>query len=947
MKRTFLKFVSLAMLAVASFGFYSCVDPELGPDGEGDGENETPDETTDPLLEAKLKTSFQTSLEIGLNAQNLLEVAYVVREEQTEMTMPAVLFAEAIQKSTVIAPTEKTVTVNDLEAEKTYWVYFAAKVDADNFYDGIIEVEATTLGYDFTQMLTLVDKEYMGYKVRITVPEEMRNEPGKYAIRYNFGSLLDVFLSRYEMGRTWAMNLMENGHGCMGWQEALRDTTVYINPWNENRLNEDGSTYIDPDNGEPVMLHYPIAPNEPYIFAAGQYRYGHLDELGYGWSYGSEEKDWGYYIPLWDQEGWMSRYGMAPSKSDLYFDEASGTIITGEEEYWEDNSFGENGTLQVLYFKTKEPDLLETDFEVDVEWVSPIDAKINFLADDNTFCYSYTICNDATYKMLVSDLLLGHEEWLQWLVCSYYGMYHLRFPTLQGNTSLNARDYNSTPLDQENLYHILVTVTGDEFGSKQKFIHETFETTAKVLDAPVIEVTAVEDNQNEYVAKFNVKAPNKDVRRAYYAADYKREFMFEANSGVQYSDLCQNPFTSEDIKAINSDAGLEIAIDATDGQILRMAVLGYNEEETPNELYSPEKAGKSCIAVADCRTKLLDMVPRVNSPLFETLEGEWTASAQLMVREYDDNYNLQEYKKKYTARIRIMNLIETPDLTQDVYDFYADYGYNKNAVDALYEDFKREAEIFNNYRLTYRNRLLCLGWFDDDPYSTGISRLEAADPFSLFMHPEYSSIDNAQIFYDFGPKWYLEVHEDGTVTLPFNQWEMPPMTFWQRSVFFMAGYNFDENHGYKSEVLSSTTGDVLMPGEFPVTVLSDDKFVIQPAMATLYDDDNAERYAHYPNAIGGWGAADAQILRPVVSQITMTRGWSEKSSSAASRRSSAQEIRNIDITGEDAVPVVVKSITPIKNIEIPEFEEKEMFILTEEMIDASVSSYLDMKYNRK
>ena len=53
MKRTFLKFVSLAMLAVASFGFYSCVDPELGPNGEGDGENETPDETTDPLLEAK------------------------------------------------------------------------------------------------------------------------------------------------------------------------------------------------------------------------------------------------------------------------------------------------------------------------------------------------------------------------------------------------------------------------------------------------------------------------------------------------------------------------------------------------------------------------------------------------------------------------------------------------------------------------------------------------------------------------------------------------------------------------------------------------------------------------------------------------------------------------------------------------------------------------------
>ena len=88
-------------------------------------------------------------------------------------------------------------------------------------------------------------------KVRVTVPDEVRNDPEKYAIRYNFGSLLDVLLAKYEMGRTWAVSLMENGHGCMGWQETHRDTTVYIHPYNENRLNPDGSTYIDPDTGEP------------------------------------------------------------------------------------------------------------------------------------------------------------------------------------------------------------------------------------------------------------------------------------------------------------------------------------------------------------------------------------------------------------------------------------------------------------------------------------------------------------------------------------------------------------------------------------------------------------------------------------------------------------------------------------------------------------------------
>lgn len=941
MKSTFLKFVSAFMLAAMSFGLYSCVEPEPEP-GPVDGPEEPTDEV---VFEVKLKSAEHTSAEIEINAKNILEIAYVVSEKQTEMTMPAVLFATG----TKVDPSKTSVKIEGLQANKTYWVYFAAKKDASSFFEEILEVEVTTPNYVFDKMLTLVDTEYMGYKVRITVPDEVRNEPEKYGIRYNFGSLLDVLLAKYEMGRTWAVSLMENGHGCMGWQETHRDTTVHIHPYNENRLNPDGSQYVDPDTGEPIMLHVPIAPAEPYLFVAGQYRYGHLDETGWGWSYGSEDKDWGYYIPMWDQDGWMAEYGQAPSKSDLEFDPETGVIRTGEEKYWADNSFGENGTFQALYFMTKEPDPLETAFEVIVEEVTPVDAKISFLTDDNVYVYSYMICNDATYKMLVSDLLLGHEEWLQWLICSYYGMQHLYFPTLQGNATVSARDFNSVPLDPENLYHICVTVIGDDYGSKQKFIHQTFETTEKVMGTPVIEVTPVEDNQNEYFAKFNVKAPNKDIVRAYYAADYKREFLYEANQDVAYEYLCQNPFTEDEITKINSDEGLEIQINSTDGQIVRMAVLGYNAEETANELYSPEKTGKPCAAVADCKTKLLDMVPQVNSPLFNALEGEWTATAQLMIREFDSNNNIQEYKRKTTANIQIVNSIDTPALTQEVYDFYQMHGYDKAATDALYEDFKREAEIFNNYRLKYRNRLLCLGWFDEDPIYPSSSRLAAAGPFDLFVHPEYSSIDNAQIFYDFGPKWYLEIDADGNVVLPFDQWETPPMAFWQRTVFFMSAYSYEQNHAYKSEILSTnagTEGQVLMPGQFPVEVVNEDKIIIRPVMAPLYDEAGAELYPHYPNAIGGWGEMDAQILRPVVSDITLTRGWQKSVSSVAGGRRQADYVHQIDITGESAAPVVVKSMTPVKRIEAPVFEQKEMYVLTQDMIDASISSYLDKNYNR-
>ena len=936
MKSTFLKTISALMLAVLSFGLYSCVEPtpQPGPDDPT---------TTEPLLEARVKTADQTSAEIEINAKNIIEIAYVVSEEQSEMTIPAVLFATG----TEVDPAETSVKLSDLEANKTYWVYFAAKVDASNFYEDILEVEVKTAGYSFDKMLTLMDTEYMGYKVRITVPDEVRNDPKKYAIRYNFGSLLDVLMAKYEMGRTWAVSLMENGHGCMGWQETVRDTTVYIHPYNENRLNDDGSTYIDPDTGEPIMLHLPISPAEPYLFTAGQYRYGHLDETGWGWSYGSEDKDWGYYIPMWDQNGWVSETGGFTQKSQLDLDLATGVITTGEEKYWADNSFGKNGTFQALYFQTDAPELLETDFEIIIDDVTPIDARVSFLVDDNVYVYSYMICNDATYQILVNDLLLGHEEWLQWLVSSYYGMQHLYFPTLQGNATVSARDFNSVALDAENLYHVFVNVIGDEQGSKQKFYHETFETTQKVMGTPVIEVTPVENNQNEYFAKFNIKAPNKDIVRAYYAADYKREFLFEANSDVKYADLCQNYFSEEDIAAINSDEGFEIQINSTDGQIIRLAVLGYNAEETPNDLYSPEKSGKPCSAVADCQTKLLDMVPQVNSPLFNTLEGDWTATAQLLIREYDSNNNIQEYKMKKTANIKIVNSIATPDLTQDVYDFYSSYGYDKNATDALYEDYKREADIFNNYRLKYRNRVLCLGWFDEDPIYPTTSRLELATPFDLFVHPQYSCIDNAQIFYDFGPKWYLEIDADGNVTLPFDQWETPPMANWQGIPFFMSGYNHEQNHGYKSEVVSSregAEGEVIMPAQFPVEIVNDDKFIIKPVMAPVYDAADAKLYEHYPNAIGGWGEGDAQMLRPVVSEITFTRGKSSKTTSTSVAREA--EYAKPRVIGEPAVPVVVKSLTPIKNINVPSFEQKGMYILTEDMLNASIESYLNKKYNR-
>ena len=86
MKSTILKTISALMLAALSFGLYSCVEPTPQPEPDGPA-------TTEPLLEVKVKSADQTSAEVEIKAENIQEIAYVLSSEQSDMTLPAVLFA--------------------------------------------------------------------------------------------------------------------------------------------------------------------------------------------------------------------------------------------------------------------------------------------------------------------------------------------------------------------------------------------------------------------------------------------------------------------------------------------------------------------------------------------------------------------------------------------------------------------------------------------------------------------------------------------------------------------------------------------------------------------------------------------------------------------------------------------------------------------------------------
>ena len=128
---------------------------------------------------------------------------------------------------------------------------------------------------------------------------------------------------------------------------------------------------------------------------------------------------------------------------------------------------------------------------------------------------------------------------------------------------------------------------------------------------------------------------------------------------------------------------------------------------------------------------------------------------------------------------------------------------------AIYGVLKRAAEAFNTGTRGH-NRLICLGF----GYSTADSpaTFETITPYELFCNPDYSSYDVASLFYDFGPKWYLQIEADGSVSAPFNSARMYPLQAWTDNIYYLAGFS---DAGYVS------VGENNSNIEFPVEVSSD------------------------------------------------------------------------------------------------------------------------------
>lgn len=771
----------------------------------------------EPSVELALKSAETTSAVFSLETSGVSDYAWAVYSEDPE-TAPTeeALFLNGTPAT--CADGENEFTVSGLEGKTDYILYLAAKTVDSEYYGEVLSVQFTTT--DYTEPITILNTDYTAFSVHIQVPESVV-ESGN-ALRY-----VPVDIFTYNSNR---INIF--------WGGVNSDASMMQSNGDPDHCVTESQTLTFDNTENDTYLHNPFAPGEPMVFMVGEYSWGDV--------YGNE----GYLVPLFDEESFS-----AAAMEDPY--------NVSDADYW-------SGVYDKEIFRLREPDVLDATVKVDLD-IKAVTGTIKFTPDPDVYQYCVFIMDNSTYEMMLG-YLDNNEDYLQWFSTSYAAFMNGAI-ALEGNYELNLEDmFYEVPADSH--FHMLVTAMGNAEGTAQSFQHIEFDTTPKSMEAPVVTVTPVggEVSDDPFSVTFNVKnTGNVPVVSANYAANYIREWESSLEY-MSYADIAAsgNPLSAEEIERINSADGLDLTFTSIDGMTTRLAILAYNEEKTPNEL------DENSPAVAEQTAPDQPAAERVESSLFTDLPGEWTMTANVSAYDY--------YQGGYASlgpqsiKVTVFNgLDDYPEtLPEDVYALYSEM--DKAEVDALYEEFKLEAEAYNA-KVRGLNRLLCVGFgYETSPYA-----FRAATPYDLFCEPNYNGYDVASLFYDFGPKWYLEVSEDGSVTVPTDLTYMHPMQAWTGGNYYLVA----------DEIESNT---VLTSGTFPVEVSSDNATITVNPMT----DSALEGAYFYPNAMVDYGYYQSIYGNRIDSALTLTKGWSGDATTSIS--SVSEPTKGVEVNVPGLVP---------------------------------------------
>ena len=875
MKKIYSTLLALLSLIFVGVGMTAC---EQGFDDSATGE---------PSLTVGAPSVKINSVTVEVSATNIKQYAYVVKGAGTTAPKPVIIFKDG---TVVDAPEgNSTIALDDLEYGVSYKLFIAAKISG-GYYDEVLEVEFAT--ENVTEDVTIIRYNYDGADIHIRFPEEVKKRGHK--LKWMVSSVPDN--KKWKPApvgyRTDAQLVQQNDKAFPAFL-IHGDTTLRIRE--ENRIQFIGQDTIEYYNR--------IAPGEPFIVSIQEVIY--TDESIYG-------DGAGWYDSPFLSDDFFAAYsssgadgGATPWSSDY-----TTRATVSEEDFWPEDSWH-----KTLHLFAKDADPLNATVDVSLTGYNNVaddlNAKggyLNLKPQDGVYAYCVGIIDHSLYTTLILKWGVPKNR-MQWFMTSYFAANEGFARTYYSNAGPVKEDifeWFGGSVIPGGHYHVLVTAmagTDTKYGmepdpTRQSFVHLEFDLPEYTLPAPEIVVTPLESN-DPFLVNFNVKCTNYDVSPVEYASfacNYTRDFKSALEDSTYAQLIAMNTaygiyLSANDIRLMNSPNGFTFTATSREDAATGLVVVGWNSEARPN---NPDAEGSQ--AYAESRSAILPDAERIESSLFEELKGEWTATASLhavrkeyvreengdYVKNEDGSYKMNEIHVDTVAvsKVVIGDVTYPEALSEDIYTTWTKAGVSREKTDEYFTEFKSRADLFNR-KVRGQNRLLCSG-LDFDHLETSYKTItDFASPMDLFSSDSYSCWTIEEIFYDFGPKWYLQVNSDGKIVVPVyvpteqRVRGLNPMSNWKGAETHLVGYDKPNNSAMIAP--QADTEDTSTWPNLPVEISEDKNTItIKPLIYTIEDTENVFTFnpSILINTKTSWYGV-IPMSGQIVSDIVLTRGWTE------------------------------------------------------------------------
>ncbi len=824
-----------------------------------------------PVLTATVTSIGTTAVKFQITSNRISKYAYLVyrvKEAPEETPSADIIFATG--KMGVVESAQTDVVINALMPNNDYIIYIAGEVEElEEYFEEIVILDGIKT-QDFGEAYQIHSIDYASFKVDLKLPDSIAelNHVLKYGMWDLYAFNLNHKFGKNGRPESWAQSI--NLHESYYPNRITESQTMTFDNSTAWVQDQYGNPLYDEEYESYRQLHSILVPGQPNMLMIGEYRYG--DHEVY-----ANFTD-GYYQPLF--------------LSNDYFNAWANDIEVSQNQvpWWYGFAIQELVT-------TKQPEPFSGSVQIDVLLSSDNDntkAKLRFTPSEEVEQYCVWVITESMREEVL-PYLNNNEKYMQWFITSESGfnegaisltgakeMWMGMDPDNMGNCFYFV---DGALTNSKNIYHAYVVAMGggDKDGdgicdaTLQTMCHKEFQLGEPKLKEPKVDITVLESDPD--MVRFNIKksAESSQIKKAYYIANYEREWLGAGYSPETLLDYYGTPMSASEIAMINDKDGYTIEFQSRPNATTYFAMKVYNGES--RFTYSGTYKATSSITSGE---------NKVESEYFTSLEGDWTAKATILYKDIvdADTGEIATLTAEKTSKISIGNQTYPETLPQSVYDTFAQHGVSKESTDKYYAELTDAIDNFNDDARN-RNQIICTGWSFD---LTGEAKDSYQSAYDLFISNTYNGWSSTSPVYDFGPKWYIQFDAQGNAWVPFNINNYIPMSSWTTTDSGYGEY-INEYHMLAYDTYSSTMypyvwdeSATIFDGKFPVEISADGNTITIKPMVI-------DGVSYFPNmgSVQDEYYTQFAVASSVISEIVLTRGWSGESQQAKAKMAGGQK----------------------------------------------------------